>query len=480
MQKKIIFLISIFLIFSSLKSTISQVQLPPVQLPRPISGLQKYDEDKTCKGYTLLTPIPMLAMENQKIRLIDMDGKVVKTFGIYAFPAKMLPGGYLIGRDGYEGIDIMDSKTILEVDWNGNVLWSFDRWWQDENGVWYSRQHHDYEREGFPTGYYSPYVNPKPLEGSTLVLAHEYVDFPLVTDRKLIDDVIYEVDENGNLVPPEEGGFFWRTTDHFDELGFDEDAIEAMRRSARNYEAYDWFHMNSISLLGENKWYDQGDERFNPENIMISSRNTNIVAIIDRDTGKIVWQIGPEYENEPYSKLGKIIGQHHPHMIQKGLDGAGNILVFDNGGAAGFGSFLDIEALPNIFPSDLRFFSRVIEFDPITYEIKWEYIDRFALTIPLSGEFHRFFSVYISSAQRLPNGNTLIDEGATGRIIEVTKDGEVVWEYISPYVGLSFNAVYRAYRVPPKWLKDENGNMLKDDNGKPLIDYYKNSTNPCW
>jgi len=39
-------------------------------------------------------------------------------FDIYAFPAKMLPGGYLIGRDGYEGIDIMDSKTILEVDWD--------------------------------------------------------------------------------------------------------------------------------------------------------------------------------------------------------------------------------------------------------------------------------------------------------------------------------------------------------------------------
>jgi len=48
---------------------------------------------------------------------------------------------------------------------------------------------------------------------------------------------------------------------------------------------------------------------------MISSRNTNIVAIIDRDTGRIVWQIGPDYENKPYSRLGKIVGQHHPHMI---------------------------------------------------------------------------------------------------------------------------------------------------------------------
>lgn len=479
MYKKIL-LISLMFIQAAFFSKSAAQQIPSIQLPPPISGLQKNNEEKTCKGYTLLTPIPMLAMDNQRIRLIDMDGKVVKTFNIYAFPAKMLPGGYLIGRDGYEGIDIMDSKAVVEVDWNGNIIWSFDKWWQHEDGTWYSRQHHDYEREGFPTGYYSPNVNPKPLDGHTLILAHEYVDFPLITDRKLIDDVIYEVDEEGNLVPPEKGGFFWRTTDHFDELGFDDDAIKAMRFASRNYNAYDWFHMNSISLLGENKWYDNGDDRFNPENIIISSRNTNIVAIIDRDTGKIVWQIGPDYENKPYSNLGKIIGQHHPHMIQKGLPGEGNILLFDNGGAAGYGPFLGKEYLPNIFPNDFRLYSRVIEFDPTTFDIKWEYIDKKLLTVPLSGEFHRFFSVYISSAQRLPNGNTLIDEGATGRIIEVTKEKDVVWEYISPYVGLSFNAVYRAYRVPSKWLKDENGNMLKDDNGKALTDYDLNDNYNCW
>lgn len=479
MYKKLLLIFLMFIQAVSFGKSVAQ-QLPSIQLPQPISGLQKNNEEKTCKGYTLLTPIPMLAMDNQRIRLIDMDGKVVKTFNIYAFPAKMLSGGYLMGRDGYQGIDIMDSKSVVEVDWNGNIIWSFDKWWQDEDGTWYSRQHHDYEREGFPTGYYSPNVNPKPLEGHTLILAHENVDFPLITDRKLIDDVIYEVDENGNLITPENSGFFWRTTDHFDELGFDDDAIKAMSFASRNYNAYDWFHMNSISLLGENKWYDNGDDRFKPENIIISSRNTNIIAIIDRDTGKIVWQIGPDYENKPYSKLGKIIGQHHPHMIQKGLPGEGNILLFDNGGAAGYGPFLDKEYLPNMFPSDLRLYSRVIEFDPTTFDIKWEYIDKNLLTVPLSGEFHRFFSVYISSAQRLPNGNTLIDEGATGRIIEVTKEKDVVWEYISPYVGLSFNAVYRAYRVPSKWLKDENGNMLKGDNGRALTDYDLNDNYNCW
>jgi hypothetical protein len=44
-----------------------------------------------------------------------------------------------------------------------------------------------------------------------------------------------------------------------------------------------------------------------------------------------------------------------------------------------------------------------------------------------------FYSSFISSARRLPNGNTLIDEGMNGRIFQVTNKGEIAWEYISPY-----------------------------------------------
>ncbi|WP_257644745.1 arylsulfotransferase family protein [Providencia stuartii] len=61
----------------------------------------------------------------------------------------------------------------------------------------------------------------------------------------------------------------------------------------------------------------------------------------------------------------------------------------------------------------------------------------------------------MSSAQRLLNGNTLITEGSNGRLIEVTKENRIVWEYISPYQssGLeAHNKIYRAYRVPYDWL----------------------------
>jgi hypothetical protein len=57
----------------------------------------------------------------------------------------------------------------------------------------------------------------------------------------------------------------------------------------------------------------------------------------------------------------------------------------------------------------------------------------------------------VSGCERLPNGNTFITEGATGRIFEITADGETVWEYVSPWVLPSrfgpTSAVFRAYRI---------------------------------
>jgi hypothetical protein len=61
-----------------------------------------------------------------------------------------------------------------------------------------------------------------------------------------------------------------------------------------------------------------------------------------------------------------------------------------------------------------------------------------------------FFSPRISNAQRLPNGNTFINGGWFGRFFEVTREGEVVWEYVNPCFGarqrLQINSVQRAYR----------------------------------
>ena len=56
---------------------------------------------------------------------------------------------------------------------------------------------------------------------------------------------------------------------------------------------FDFTHANTISVLGKNKWYtDQKDERFNPNNIMMSFRNLGCLIIIDRTIGKVVWRVG--------------------------------------------------------------------------------------------------------------------------------------------------------------------------------------------
>jgi hypothetical protein len=43
-----------------------------------------------------------------------------------------------------------------------------------------------------------------------------------------------------------------------------------------------------------------------------------------------------------------------------------------------------------------------------------------------------FYSWYISGAQRLPNGNTIICSGSMGHLFEVTEEGSLVWEYVVP------------------------------------------------
>ena len=279
--------------------------------------------------------------------------------------------------------------------------------------------------------------------GVGLILAHRNVMRPDITDKLLEDDYILEVDWEGNVL------WEWLASDHLEEFGFSPDARNAIYRNAGWSPARgsaDWLHINSMSYVGPNRWYDAGDERFHPDNVIWDSRQANIIAIIDR-TGAIVWKMGPDYRDHPaLAELGQMVGQHHAHIIPEGLPGAGNLLVFDNGGAAGYGA--PNPTAPTGRSSVVRFGSRVLEINPVTFEKVWEY------SLP-GQERVRFFSQYISSAQRLPNGNTLIDEGAIGRIFEVTAENEIVWEYVNPYFNdapTPANPIFRAYRVPYDWV----------------------------
>ena len=152
--------------------------------------------------------------------------------------------------------------------------------------------------------------------------------------------------------------------------------------------------------------------------MIVSSREASLVAIVARD-GSIVWQMGPDYSSSPELRaIRQIIGQHNAHFIPKGLPGAGNFMVFDNGGASGYGRPTSLALNgAGIFA---RPTSRVLEIDPVTLKLVWSY------TAPA------FFATNISGAQRLPNGNTMVTEGPDGRVFEVTREGTIVWEYVFP------------------------------------------------
>ena len=197
---------------------------------------------------------------------------------------------------------------------------------------------------------------------------------------------IYEVTHNGETV------WEWHAYDYLD--------LKIFSPIDPNT---DWTHANTISPLPENKWYDAGDKRFKPGNILFSPRNLDKVVIIDKDTKKIVWEWTHTYK-------GGMAHQHEPQMIPKGFPGEGNIMLFDNG----------------LFPRhrDHSGVSIVFEVNPITKDIVWKYES--------SGHSStKFFSKTRGSVARLPNGNTFISEDNTGRIFQVTPAGDIVWEYVN-------------------------------------------------
>jgi hypothetical protein len=181
----------------------------------------------------------------------------------------------------------------------------------------------------------------------------------------------------------------WRSWEHLDPVADGIAEVQAFRTL--------WAMGNSILEL--------------PDGDILASRPTSTVIRIDRKTGNIVWELGPPM----------LAGQHAPTPLEDG-----NILIFDNG----------VHRLDDPLP-----FSRVIEINPATNKIGWTYQDR-----PVSN----FFLPRMCNAQRLPNGNTLINEASFGRFFEVTRDGEIVWEYVNPFFGESphaeTNAVFRALR----------------------------------
>ena len=304
------------------------------------------------------------------------------------------------------------ADSVIEMTQDGRVVWKYtDR---------VRLLHHDMERRS---------------NGNTLIVCSKDLDVPQISRKLLTDDCLIEVDPSGKVV------WEWQTADHIDDLELPHEVRSEImngypggRRTGlpgpTATKGFDYLHMNAASPIPEGAGHT--DPRFKPGNVIVSYRFINTLAVVDRDTKKIVWKTA-----------GLTIGQHNPHFVPSGLAGTGHVLVFDNG---------YVDGNTNPFRISSRPYSRVLEINPLDNSTAWEYTAENS-----NRPIWTFFSHYISGAQRQPNGNTLICEGSNGRIFEVTPAGEIVWEYVNPFPNLTAkipnSTIFRAAKVPEGWLK---------------------------
>jgi uncharacterized protein (UPF0248 family) len=228
-----------------------------------------------------------------------------------------------------------------------------------------------------------------------IALGYRQVDMSLIVpggnpNATVIDNHIQEFDENHNLV------FEWLCYDHFnitDAIGVD------LTQTTINY-----VHMNSVAID-----YDG--------HIIISSRHQSKVVKINRQTGEVIWELGGV--NNDFVFIDDNFGISYQHFARPVEGKSNHYTVFDNGNYHN--------------PK----FSRAVEFQLNTINMTASKIWEFRHTPDR-------YTHWMGSAQRLPNGNTLINyaDGSLPKATEVTESGEIVYE--GNFV--NFAHCYRTYR----------------------------------
>jgi len=437
---------------------------PPFrQLADDERGL-KLNRDGACQGYTLIAPL-----RSRTVRLIDMEGETVHTWEVESPPGGgvyLLDNGHLLycGRvddnPRFRGGGI--GGRLEEYDWEGRLVWSY----QLANE--YQTQHHD--MEVLPNGnilficweYLAPEDalaagrDPHALHGEGLWTG------AVLEVRKTGSEggeIVWEWHSWDHLVQDRDPDLDWYgliaehpgridiNADHRDDPPLTRERLEELRRIELEMRALgymgeeeeededepheaerDWLHTNAVD-------YHAGYDL-----IALSTPHMNEIWIIDHSTtteeaadedggrwgqgGNILWRWGnPKNYSAGGVRDRRLFYQHDPRFIE-GPGGALHLTLFNNGGGRpNKESYSSVEELALPFDPESGFQREAGKaFGP--EEPVWIYSD---------GD--NFFSSFISGAERLPNGNTLICSGAPGRVFEVTPEGEIVWEYWNPHGG---------------------------------------------
>lgn len=396
-------------------------------------------------GYTLVCPLTSL-----RTVLLDLDGRIA-----HEWKSDLPPGNSVFLQDDgtivrcgrisdggvFEGGGI--GGKVQRIAWDGTVLWDFR--WADE------AKHHHHDVEVLPNGNVL-LISWERKSDTAAVLAGR--DPALMESGELWPDAVFEI----RPVGPSGGEVVWEwhVWDHLiqdfspDRANFGDVAAhpervdlnadrmypkppedvkkaeeEKLRQTGyaagtatgkkgkpRNVRGADWLHTNGIDYQPELDLIVLSVPRF--DEMWVIDHSTTTAEARGGSGGRhgkggdLLHRYGnPQAHRHGGPADRRLFRQHDAQWIDAGLPGAGNLLVFNNGGEprpGGAHSTVDEIAFP---PSD-------------TAPLVWTYGE---------AEGQRFHSSFISGAERLSNGNTLICSGEQGRILEVTADGAIVWEY---------------------------------------------------
>lgn len=391
-------------------------------------GLTHYDE-RSFDGYTLFSPFP-----SDSTFLLNEEGRVVHAWGgeAQAMQAYLLEDGSIMRAwdQAGSGEHLVfsaggDAGFLDRIDWDGNLLWRFEYHTDDY------RAHHDIE------------VLPN---GNVLMIAWEHKSTEqfvaaggnpsLLEGGELWPDHIIEVRQSGPTTG--EVVWEWHVWDHliqaYDEgkpnFGVIADHPELINLNLHPGDP-DWNHLNGVD--------------YNPalDQIALSSPTFDELWIIDHSTtteeaaghsggnsgrgGDLIYRWGSPVDYGRGTQEDEMLFfQHDVQWIKPGLEGEGNLLLFNNRHLNEEGEMFSTvdELTPPLLPDGSYELVGDNPYGPTDFV--WTY----EAPVPTD-----FVGRAISGAQRLANGNTLICNGARGRIFEVTPEGETVWAFRNPFTG---------------------------------------------
>ena len=327
----------------------------------------------------------MTSTSRNRTVLVDLDGKVIHSWTINKGAYGAVDqGGNLFAEQGSFG--------LAKIGWDSAVVWTYD------NNV-----HHDVFLPGDGT-VVSLERHRRPLLGPFGVL-------PILSDWIVVLEPDGSIRRRIALLPALQSLI---PKSRLDAIGADMQRLETSgtpitKEVANPDTAYDVFHTNSVVLIDHpiEGVADEGD-------FLVSVRELHLVAVLRPEPDHPPDEFGTTVSRVVWRYEGSLRFQHHASLLEND-----HILVFDNN--RGNKS------------------SVVREIDPRTQDVVWEY----------SGDAsHPFYSGWRGSAQRLPNGNTLITESDHGRVFEVTPDKKIVWEYLMHRKNAEHREpVYRAIRI---------------------------------